>query len=162
MLQGKFFWLSLIYFFFTLRAHMWLPQGRLRVSGFSVLKSGSARCSGTIVQWQTGQRGGVQEKGWGTYLEEGSCLAHCYWDFLTAASLQTHKDRVWEGCGRGWGAASVWNEDTLMHWAANSFIYTTAPDPREAASFCGSVLCVTSATFALQSDETRTCREIDR
>ncbi len=27
-----------------------------------------------------------------TYLEEGSCLAHCYWDFLTAASLQTHRE----------------------------------------------------------------------
>ena len=27
--------------------------------------------------------------GGGTYLEEGSCLAHCDWDFLTAASLQT-------------------------------------------------------------------------
>lgn len=28
-----------------------------------------------------------------TYLEEGFCLAHCYWDFLTAASLQTERER---------------------------------------------------------------------
>lgn len=84
-----------------------------------------------------GQRGGVQEEGWGTYLEEGSCLAHCYWDFLTAASLQTHKERRE-------GAASVWNEDTMMHRAANSFIYTTAAGPQEAASFCGSILSETA------------------
>lgn len=31
-----------------------------------------------------------------TYLEEGSCLAHCYLDFLTAESLQTHRKK-----GRG-------------------------------------------------------------
>lgn len=37
--------------------------------------------------------GGRREDDWYcTYLEEGSCLAHCYWDFLTAVSLQTHRE----------------------------------------------------------------------
>lgn len=38
-----------------------------------------------------------EDECYSTYLEEGSCLAHCYWDFLTAASLQTHREMGGEG-----------------------------------------------------------------
>lgn len=54
-----------------------------------------SRC--TVCEQQRNNRamtGGRREDDWYcTYLEEGSCLAHCYWDFLTAASLRTHRER---------------------------------------------------------------------
>lgn len=59
--------------------------------------------------------GGRREDDWYcTYLEEGSCLAHCYWDFLTAASLRTHRERD------GGGGALVQQEDNNIpsYWNA--------------------------------------------
>lgn len=62
------------------------------------------RCAVGELQWNNrAMTGGRREDDWYcTYLEQGSCLAHCYWDFLTAASLQTHREMGgWLSIARG-------------------------------------------------------------